>query len=136
GYYAAAESARTGSSSKQAARKNTESTRFETVVKREIKLQHAFHPQFWPPPARTDELAMVPQCANPACRAPLRYLRDGRLFQFEVRAIGFKQPGQPHHGDPTVRQGAFLVVRSVLPKYDTGVRQRERRDGHTFAART
>ena len=51
---------------------------------------------------------MVPQCANPACRAPLRYLRDGRLFQFEVRAIGFKQPSQPHHGDPTVRQVAHF----------------------------
>jgi len=29
---------------------------------------------------------MVKQCANPACSAPLRYLRDGRLFQFEVRS--------------------------------------------------
>jgi hypothetical protein len=28
---------------------------------------------------------MVSHCANPACGAPLRYLRDGRLFQFEVR---------------------------------------------------
>jgi len=28
---------------------------------------------------------MVSRCANPACGAPLRYLRDGRLFQFEVR---------------------------------------------------
>lgn len=28
---------------------------------------------------------MVSNCANPACAAPLRYLRDGRLFQFEVR---------------------------------------------------
>jgi hypothetical protein len=39
---------------------------------------------------------MVTQCANPACRAPLRYLRDGRLFQFEVRAVG---PGKvpPQH---------------------------------------
>jgi hypothetical protein len=28
---------------------------------------------------------MVSHCANPACAAPLLYLRDGRLFQFEVR---------------------------------------------------
>lgn len=28
---------------------------------------------------------MVSNCANPACAVPLRYLRDGRLFQFEVR---------------------------------------------------
>jgi len=25
------------------------------------------------------------QCANPACAVPLRILRDGRLFQFEVK---------------------------------------------------
>ena len=30
---------------------------------------------------------MVSHCANPACSVPLRYLRDGRLFQFEVRSI-------------------------------------------------
>ena len=29
---------------------------------------------------------MVRECANPACSVPLRYLRDGRLFQFEVRS--------------------------------------------------
>lgn len=28
---------------------------------------------------------MVKNCANPACSVPLRYLRDGRLFQFEVK---------------------------------------------------
>lgn len=30
---------------------------------------------------------MVSRCANPACSAPLRYLRDGRLFQFEIRSL-------------------------------------------------
>ena len=30
---------------------------------------------------------MVSHCANPACSIPLRYLRDGRLFQFEVRPV-------------------------------------------------
>jgi hypothetical protein len=30
---------------------------------------------------------MVSNCANPKCAVPLRYLRDGRLFQFEVRAL-------------------------------------------------
>jgi hypothetical protein len=29
---------------------------------------------------------MVSNCANPACATPLRYLREGRLFQFEVKA--------------------------------------------------
>jgi len=38
---------------------------------------------------------MVSRCANPACSVPLRYLRDGRLFQFEVRSrslAGFESP--------------------------------------------
>lgn len=30
---------------------------------------------------------VVSNCANPKCGIPLRYLRDGRLFQFEVRAL-------------------------------------------------
>ncbi len=28
---------------------------------------------------------MTSHCANPDCATPLRYLRDGRIFQFEVR---------------------------------------------------
>jgi hypothetical protein len=28
---------------------------------------------------------MVSHCANPTCGVPLRYLRDGRLFQFDIR---------------------------------------------------
>lgn len=30
---------------------------------------------------------MVSNCANPSCGVPLRYLRDGRLYQFEVKAL-------------------------------------------------
>ena len=30
---------------------------------------------------------MVSKCANPTCSTPLLNLREGRLFQFEVRAI-------------------------------------------------
>src|SRR2546430_17422626 len=44
--------------------------------------------------------AMISRCANPACSVPLRYLRDGRLFQFEVRSrslAGFEQQ-PPRHG--------------------------------------
>jgi hypothetical protein len=28
---------------------------------------------------------MTSHCANPECAVPLRYLRDGRIFQFEIR---------------------------------------------------
>jgi hypothetical protein len=41
--------------------------------------------------------SMVSHCANPECAAPLVHLRDGRLFQFEVRSFtgpGFTQPGE------------------------------------------
>jgi hypothetical protein len=44
--------------------------------------------------------AMISRCANPACSVPLRYLRDGRLFQFEVRSrslASFEQQA-PRHG--------------------------------------
>jgi len=34
---------------------------------------------------------MVSNCANPACATPLRYLRDGRLYQFEVKSL--EKPG-------------------------------------------
>jgi len=37
---------------------------------------------------------MLPQCANPSCCTPLRYLRDGRLFQFEVRAASLTNPAE------------------------------------------
>src|ERR1700690_4596979 len=30
---------------------------------------------------------MVSHCANPPCSVPLRYLREGRLYQFEVRPL-------------------------------------------------
>jgi len=32
---------------------------------------------------------MINQCANPNCSVPLRYLREGRLFQFEVKTTSF-----------------------------------------------
>lgn len=40
---------------------------------------------------------MVSHCANPSCATPLRYLRDGRLFQFEVRSLS--QPGASGRGE-------------------------------------
>jgi hypothetical protein len=39
-----------------------------------------------------EKALMVSHCANPACRVPLRRLRDGRLFQFEVRPQSVKEP--------------------------------------------
>jgi hypothetical protein len=37
---------------------------------------------------------MLSQCANPSCCTPLRYLRDGRLFQFEVKAASVSNPSE------------------------------------------
>jgi hypothetical protein len=35
---------------------------------------------------------MTSHCANPDCAVPLRLLRDGRLYQFEVRPQTPKEP--------------------------------------------
>jgi len=35
---------------------------------------------------------MTSHCANPDCAVPLRLLRDGRLYQFEVRPQSPKEP--------------------------------------------
>jgi hypothetical protein len=35
---------------------------------------------------------MTSQCANPNCAVPLRLLKDGRIYQFEVRP---QAPGGP-----------------------------------------
>jgi hypothetical protein len=38
---------------------------------------------------------MISHCANPKCRAPLHYLRGGRLYRFDVRS-----PAEPCHDVP------------------------------------
>jgi len=45
---------------------------------------------------------MVSNCANPSCAVPLRYLRDGRLFQFEVRQQ--RHPDQPENSSKSPRR--------------------------------
>lgn len=37
---------------------------------------------------------VISKCANPECSVPLRYLRDGRLYQFEVKATRVLSPDQ------------------------------------------
>jgi hypothetical protein len=37
---------------------------------------------------------MLSKCANPACFAPFRYLRDGKLFEIETQA-GKEDSGSP-----------------------------------------
>ena len=51
---------------------------------------------------------MVSNCANPACAIPLRYLRDGRLFQFEVKAL---TPAR--EGGTVARPGKKTIPRQV-----------------------
>ena len=41
---------------------------------------------------------MVSRCANPQCAVPLRYLRDGRIFQFEVRPVSGASFTAPENG--------------------------------------
>ena len=36
---------------------------------------------------------MIAKCANPACGAPFRYLREGRIFQVDLDASGHRVVG-------------------------------------------
>ena len=57
--------------------------------------------------------SMVYHCANPDCATPLRYLRDGRLFQFEVRS--FSLPPAAQCGEtPQKSRGSRQVSRFWL----------------------
>ena len=50
---------------------------------------------------------MVSHCANPACSTPLRYLRDGRLFQFEIKSLivpGFRELRDQSQASKQARQ--------------------------------
>jgi hypothetical protein len=40
---------------------------------------------------------MVSHCANPICSIPLRYLREGRLYQFEVKPVQSSYPSPSVH---------------------------------------
>lgn len=42
---------------------------------------------------------MVGQCANPRCRKPLHYLRDGRIFIFDVVDSATEGGRRTHHLD-------------------------------------
>lgn len=39
---------------------------------------------------------MVNQCANPNCRKPLHYLREGRVFLFSPRKSSINNHKSPH----------------------------------------
>jgi hypothetical protein len=44
---------------------------------------------------------MLSSCANPACRAPFQYLREGRLYRFELSAT---KNGAPIAGKKPLRK--------------------------------
>jgi hypothetical protein len=42
---------------------------------------------------------MLSKCANPACRAAFQYLRQGRLYQFELEPLSAEASGHPEKSD-------------------------------------
>ena len=52
---------------------------------------------------------MISNCANPDCGIPLRYLRDGRLFQFEVKTAPARaaEPGMVQPGAKKISRGVW-----------------------------
>lgn len=45
---------------------------------------------------------MLSKCANPACATPFQYLREGRLYQFEIS--GTREGSLPKDGRKPVRR--------------------------------
>jgi len=60
---------------------------------------------------------MLSKCANPACSAELRYLREGKIFRLDASL-----PNGKHHGEGNAAEagGARTVVRSLEPPPATG----------------
>jgi hypothetical protein len=49
-----------------------------------------------------EEKSVISNCANPACAVPLLRLRDGRLFQFEVKSTPTSASEDEHKPAPKV----------------------------------
>jgi hypothetical protein len=67
-------------------RKITESSVFPSLRIGAIKAYRKGALAYFSSENALEEVLVVSNCANPSCAAPLRYLRDGRLYQFEVKS--------------------------------------------------
>jgi hypothetical protein len=72
---------------------------------------------------------MMNNCANPKCAKPLHYLREGRVFVFEVqnRAAVGGDAEMSHHLEHFWLCGQCSLQFQVVHEYDTGVRLVPRR---------
>ena len=52
---------------------------------------------------------MVSKCANPGCSAPFQYLRDGKVFQLEVRGQSSPGPQLLNAGKPSAHLEHFWL---------------------------
>ena len=74
---------------------------------------------------------MMNNCANPMCAKPLHYLREGRVFVFDVQngaAVGGDEK-MSHHLEHFWLCGQCSLQFQVVHEYATGVRLVPRRTG-------
>jgi hypothetical protein len=62
---------------------------------------------------------MVNQCANPQCSKPLHYLRDGRIYVFDMTAVPVagKAPAAGAGKQPARRMEHFWLCGSCSEQY-------------------
>ena len=60
---------------------------------------------------------MLSKCANPACSAKLRYLREGKIFRLDASLPSGRQHGE---GNPIEAGSAGIVVRCLEPTTAAG----------------
>jgi len=60
---------------------------------------------------------MVSHCANPACGVPLRRLRNGRLFHFEMKAKEVKEKHSNHQAKNSHSVLHFWLCGKCSPKF-------------------
>jgi|HubBroStandDraft_6_1064221.scaffolds.fasta_scaffold1419730_2 hypothetical protein len=72
---------------------------------------------------------MVSHCANPKCGKPLHYLRDGRIFVFDVTAIEADENGKRSRRMEHYWLCGVCAQTMAMEQSADGVRVVERRRG-------
>jgi len=65
---------------------------------------------------------MLSKCANPACSTPFRYLREGKLFEFDT----YHEPGSGKASKMSIRRVEFFWLCGECSTQLTVIRDRQR----------
>ena len=80
---------------------------------------------------------MVNNCANPQCAKPLHYLREGRIFVFDIKNRSAAASGDKrgHHLEHFWLCGACSQIFRVEQETEQGVRLVPKRPAHMSVGR-